>query len=180
MKEISLHILDIVENGIGAGADVIQILLQENRLDNKLLLSISDNGRGIPPEIIHKVTDPFYTSRTTRRVGLGLSLLKAAAERCNGTFLISSTLGKGSETSASFEYNHIDRAPIGDIAGTLGTLMMGNPDIDFVYKHMVNGKEFEMDTRDIKKDLQGIAIADPQVIQHLVKIIRESISELEK
>jgi hypothetical protein len=179
MKEISLHIMDISENGIGAGADTIRIILDENRLDNRLILTIADNGRGIPPEILKKVTDPFYTSRTTRRVGLGLSLLKAAAERCNGTFKVASTLGEGSEVSASFEYGHIDRAPIGDIANTLGILIMGNPDIDFIYKHVINGKEFEVDTREIKTELEGMNIADPHIIQHLMKIIREGISQLD-
>jgi hypothetical protein len=180
MKEIALHIMDISENGIAAGANVIEILLNEKRLENSFILTIKDNGRGIPPEILNRVTDPFYTSRTTRRVGLGLSLLKAAAERCNGKFELSSIPGKGSQVKASFEYNHIDRAPVGDIANTLGIMIMGNPDIDFVYKHIINGEDFEIDTREIKKELEGISISDPEVIQYLMKTIRSAIDQLEK
>jgi len=180
MKEIALHIMDIAENGITAGADTIEILLDEKRLDNHLMLTIKDNGRGIPLEILNRVTDPFYTSRTTRRVGLGLSLLKAAAERCNGKFELSSTPGKGSQVTASFEYNHLDRAPIGDMANTLGIIIMGNPDIDFTYKHIINGKEFEMDTREIREELEGVSISDAGVVQYLMKTIRSAIDQLEK
>lgn len=180
MKEISLHIMDIAENGVGAGANIIQIHIDENRMENRLVISIKDNGKGIPPEIINKVTDPFYTSRTTRRVGLGLSLFKAAAEQCNGKFNITSIPGEGSEVHASFEFDHIDRAPIGDMSNTLGILIMGNPDIDFIYKHVINGKEFEMDTREIKAELDGISIADPQVAQHLSKMIGKAVRQLEK
>lgn len=178
MKEISLHIMDIAENGIAAGANLIDILIDEQRGRNKLIISISDNGRGIPEEIVNKVTDPFFTSRTTRRVGLGLSLLKAAAERCNGYFQLASKPGKGSKTLAVFEYDHIDRAPIGDMANTFGILIMGNQDIDFTYKHIINGEEFEVDTRDIKKELDGMSLADPAVFRPLVKTIRDAITHL--
>lgn len=134
--------MDIAENGISAGASLIRILVNEDRQNNLLTVEIEDNGRGMPAEMLAQVTDPFITSRTTRRVGLGLSLLQAAAQRCDGEFKLESELGKGTRTFASFRYDHIDRAPVGDTAGSLTVLMMGNPNIDFNYTHQVDKKRF--------------------------------------
>lgn len=178
MKEISLHIMDISENGISAGASLIRILIDEDRRKNLLSIEIEDNGRGMSAEMAAKVTDPFVTSRTTRRVGLGLSLLKAAAERCEGEFRLDSEIGKGTRTSASFRYDHIDRAPVGDMAGTLTALMMGNPNIDFVYTHQVDEKDFTLDTAEIRKEMEGFSLTDPAVMIHLTRTIRNAVSEL--
>lgn len=127
MREISLHIIDISENGIAADADLIKIKISESRINNLLEITISDNGTGIATELINRVTDPFFTTRRTRRIGLGLSLLKEAAGRCSGEFIINSREGKGTEVSASFVLDHIDLAPMGDLAGSITCLIMGNP-----------------------------------------------------
>lgn len=179
MRELSLHILDIAENGVTAGADCIQILVEEARADDHLKIVIQDNGSGLPPEKRDKLTDPFVTTRTTRRVGLGLPLLAAAAERCDGDFDVTSEAGKGTRVEATFRYNHIDRAPLGDMASTITTLIMGNSDVDFVYQHIINGREFNLDTREIKTEMEDLSLTDPLVIHQLTKTIRSSLQQLE-
>ena len=180
MRELSLHILDIVENGITAGADCIHIEVNESRTDDKLTIIIRDNGRGISSEKLARITDPFVTSRTTRRVGLGLSLLAAAAERCDGKMAVRAGNAGGTEVTVAFQYSHIDRAPMGDMASTLSTLMMGNPQIDFVYKHAVDNNEFSLDTRELKNDLGVKTLDDPMVIHQLGQQIRKSLARLGK
>jgi len=178
MRELSLHILDIVENGITAGGDCIRIEVDEARKKDQLKIVIRDNGHGMPVEKMKNINDPFITSRTTRRVGLGLSLLAAAAERCDGTLRVDSQPGKGTEVSATFRYNHIDRAPIGDIAATLTTLIIGNPGIDFVYSHWIDGKDFSLDTREIRSEMADLSLSDPVVIYHLTESIRSALKAL--
>lgn len=178
MRQISLHIMDIAENGIVAGADLIILKIIESRAKNLLEVFISDNGRGIAPELIKRVTDPFFTTRTTRRVGLGLSLLKEAAKRCGGEFHIRSEGGKGTEVSASFMLDHIDLAPLGDMGGSFTYLVMGNPGIDFVYSHEIDGKSFEMDTRDLRKELEDVPVNHPKVLKYISDTIKVSLEEL--
>ena len=178
MRELSLHILDIAENGITAGADCIHILVDEARAGDLLTIKIRDNGQGIPVEKIAKLKDPFVTSRTTRRVGLGLSLLAAAAERCEGKFEVETEAGAGTEVVATFRYGHIDRAPVGDMASTITTLIIGNPDIDFVYTHIINGNNFIVDTRELRSELEDLSLSDPAVIYQLTNSIRNSLIQL--
>lgn len=179
MRELSLHILDIAENGITAGADCIHIFITEARSADRLKIVIRDNGRGLPPEKLNKITDPFVTTRTTRRVGLGLPLLAAAARRCDGDLTVDTKPDEGTEITATFKYSHIDRAPMGDIAATITTLIMGNPDIAFVYTHMIDGNDFSLDTREIKKEMPDLSLTDPAVIHHLTNSIRSSLKQLE-
>jgi len=178
VRELSLHILDIAENGITAGADCVHILINEARDEDLLTIVIEDNGRGMPAEKLQKPTDPFITSRTTRRVGLGLSLLAAAADRCAGRLEIESEPGRGTRVEATFRYSHIDRAPVGDMASTITTLIMGNPQVDFVYTHIVGTKDFVLDTRDLKEGTQDQSLTDPVLIFHLSQSIRNSLNEL--
>ena len=179
MRELSLHILDIAENGITAGADCIQILINEARSSDDLLtIVIEDNGSGMPAEKLHMPTDPFITTRTTRRVGLGLSLLAAAADRCEGKLEIETEPGRGTRVQATFRYNHIDRAPVGDMASTITTLIMGNPQVDFVYTHIIDAKDFVLDTRDLKEGKQDQSLTDPMLIFNLTRSIRNSLSLL--
>lgn len=178
MKELSLHILDVAENGVTAGADLIHIRITEARAENRLEIIIKDNGKGIDPEALDKVTDPFVTSRTTRRVGLGLSLFKAAARQCDGDFSITSKPGEGTIVTAVFGYDHIDRAPVGDIAGSVMTLVAGNPDVDFVYDHAINKKSFNFDTREIRMALEGLPLTEPAVIHQLKHAIRDALAEM--
>jgi len=178
MRELSLHILDIAENGITAGANCIHIQVEEARATDLLTLKITDNGQGMPPEKIKNLTDPFVTSRTTRRVGLGLSLLAAAADRCEGRLTVATEPGAGTEVRATFRYNHIDRAPVGDMAATITTLIMGNPQIDFVYTHIIDGEEFTLDTRELKAEMGNLSLTNPVVVHHLTASIRNSLGQL--
>jgi signal transduction histidine kinase len=178
MRELSLHILDVVENGITAGGNCIWIEVEEARQKNQFKIVIRDNGSGMPVEKLENINDPFITSRTTRRVGLGLSLLAAATERCEGTLRVDSEPGKGTAIEATFRFNHIDRAPLGDMAATITTLIMGNPGIDFVYSHRIDGKEFSLDTREIRTEMEDLSLSDPVVIHHLTESIRSALKEL--
>ena len=178
MRELSLHILDVVENGIAAGGNCIWITVEEDDKADQLKITIRDNGRGMPIEKLQRINDPFITSRTTRRVGLGLSLLAAAAERCQGTVRVDTAPGKGTEVEATFRHSHIDRAPLGDMAATITTLIIGNPGIDFVYSHRIHGEEFRLDTREIRTEMEDLSLSDPVVIHHLTESIRSSLKEL--
>ncbi|GAB6096465.1 ATP-binding protein [Desulfatiferula olefinivorans] len=178
MKELSLHIMDLAENGITADARLIRIRVLEDLPANRLEIEIADDGRGIPPDMLADITDPFVTTRTTRRVGLGLSLFKAAAERCGGSFQIESKPGEGTRVRAVFEHDHIDRAPLGDMGGTLISLLAGYPEIDIEYTHLYDGKSFEFDTREIRVELEGVPLSEPAVLQHLRHAIGEQLDLL--
>jgi anti-sigma regulatory factor (Ser/Thr protein kinase) len=178
LRELALHILDIAENGINAGANRIQIAVDESRSRDRLTIIIRDNGHGMPPEKMRHVTDPFVTTRTTRRVGLGLPLFAAAAKRCGGDLQVRSEPGKGTEVTATFRFSHIDRAPLGDMAGTIVTLIVGNPHIDVIYSHSVDGKSFELDTADIRRELGDVGLDDPIVMRTINESIRSSFNQL--
>ncbi len=165
MQDLSLHILDIVENATQAGATLIEIDISEDIGKDTLQICIKDNGHGMDAEMLRRATDPFVTTRTTRRVGMGLPLLKQAAEETGGDLLITSELGKGTRVVATFRKSHIDRRPLGDMGATLTTLIMGNPDLDFRYASNLHEKEVEVDTRSIRKELNGVmTINNPAVI----------------
>jgi anti-sigma regulatory factor (Ser/Thr protein kinase) len=167
MKELSLHLLDIAENSISAGASHVTISINENIGENKLTMSVKDNGKGMTPEMVQRVIDPFTTSRTTRKVGLGIPLLKAAAEMCNGFLTISSQPGNGTELIVQFQHDHIDRMPIGDIAATILHLVVGSPDTHWTFIHQVNENIFEFDDQLLKEELGGIPLSEPVVLSFI-------------
>jgi len=179
LREIALHVLDIAENGVAANADCIHIHVEENRSANILKIVVNDNGKGIAPDKVHRITDPFFTTRTTRRVGLGLSLFETAARQCEGDFTVESEPGKGTRITATFQYNHIDRVPVGDMAATIATLIIGNPKVDFVYHHSIDGRLFALDTREIKQAADGISLSDPVVVFRLTRQVRSALEELD-
>lgn len=178
MRELSLHIMDIVENGVAAGAKGVHISVVEDTNKNLLRISIKDNGRGIPAPLLDKVLDPFYTTRTTRRVGFGLSLFREAARRCDGEFTLQSKEGEGTEVCASFRLDHIDLAPLGDMASSMTSLIMGNPEVDFTYTHERNGRAFQINTRQLREELEDLPITHPEVMKYIGDSIRESLQEL--
>jgi len=170
--------MDLAENGLNAGATLIELSVDEDRRVNCLTITIRDNGRGIPEKLVNDALSPFFTTRTTRRVGLGLSLFREASRRCEGSFELKSEEGKGTEVSASFRLNHIDLAPLGDMGTTLSCLIMGNPGVDFLYRHRVDDRTFQLDTRQVKAELEGVNINEPEVVQYIGALINESLSEL--
>ncbi len=158
MQDLSLHILDIAENSVVAKASRIEIRIMEDKEKDLLSLEVTDNGVGMDDKTLKKALDPFYTSKTIRRFGFGLSLLSEAAKAANGNLSIKSRKGKGTQIKANFQYSHIDRRPLGDIGRTIVTLVMANPEIDFIYQHKRNNSEYVLDTREIKTQLQGTPI----------------------
>ena len=140
MEDLSLHILDIVENSVAAAADRIEILIDEDTRNDRLSLEIRDNGRGMDEATRKKALDPFYTTRTTRRVGLGLPLLAQAAREAGGTFELESEPGRGTLVKAVFQLSHPDRKPLGDIAATLQTILSGRPDLDLHFQYIKDAK----------------------------------------
>ena len=168
MKELSLNILDITENSVKAGANLIFISITEN--DDQLNISIKDNGCGMDKQTVKSVTDPFYTTRSTRRVGLGIPLFKLSAEQTGGSFAIESkhvdeyAEDHGTLVSALFNKKHLDFTPLGDIVSTLQTLIQGHPDIDFVFLHEKNNGRIEIDTREIRSVLEDVPLNSYEVI----------------
>ena len=178
MRDISLHILDIVQNSISAQGTYIEIYIDEDIEGDTLTLAIIDNGVGMDAKRIEEVTDPFYTTRTTRKVGFGLALLKASAQRSGGYMDIESKVGQGTKVKTVFKISHIDRPPLGSLDETLVTLIACNPDIDFFYRHRANKGEFTFDTRDIKKRIEGISIAEPDVLAFIGEYLRDGIQNI--
>jgi len=165
MKDLSLHVLDIVENSLAAKASKVEIRITEDPDKDRMILEIEDNGEGIPTHLLDKVVDPFFTTRSTRKIGLGLSLLRQAAQQCEGDLEIYSGQGKGTLVRAVFRYKHIDRKPLGDMASTLVTLLTGNADRDFKYVHTKRHDSFVVDTAELKNELGDIPINHPKVIR---------------
>lgn len=178
MRELALHILDIAENSVSAKADTIQIEVEEDHTADRLRIQVIDNGSGMSPEMVARVVDPFTTSRTTRKVGLGIPLLKAAAESCEGGLTIKSSLGQGTCVSVAFQHSHIDRMPLGDMASTLITLIVGSPEVHWVYRHTVNGATFIFDDQPVKDTLQDIPLSEPTVLAYLRETLKTGIQSL--
>lgn len=174
MRELSLNILDIVQNSVSAGASLIEVLVKENTNDKTLVIKITDNGKGMTPEQVENAKDPFFTTRTTRKVGMGIPLFKLAAEQTGGSFSITSRLGEGTETEAVFKTDSIDFIPLGDVASTIATVVCMNEDRDFVYTRVTDAKEFVFRSADIKKILDGVSLSTPSVIKWVEEYLKEN------
>jgi anti-sigma regulatory factor (Ser/Thr protein kinase) len=175
MTEISLNILDVAENSVKANASLIKIEVEADYLHNLLTLSIADNGCGMSKEQTEKVTDPFYTTRTTRKVGLGIPFLKGAAEAAEGTFSIESEKGKGTKVVATFKLDSIDRMPLGDICATMHTLITMHEDIDFLFVYGVGDDSFSLDTREFREILGEVSFKEPEVSNYIRDYLKENI-----
>lgn len=173
MRELSLNILDIAQNSISAGASLIEIEVNESSPEGELVITIGDNGCGMDSEKLARVQDPFFTTRTTRKVGMGIPLFKMSAEMTGGSFSITSEIGKGTRTKARYKTDSIDFTPLGDVGSTMVLLITMNTDRDFIYKRAKDGKSFELDTREIKETLGDVAINEPEVVEWLRGYIAE-------
>jgi len=178
MKDIALHILDIAQNSIRARATLVEISIVEDILLDLFSITIKDNGSGISSNILEHVTDPFYTSRTTRKVGLGLSLLKQNAERCEGSFTINSAVNVGTIVVATFKHSHIDRPVLGDIAGVVVILVTSNPEMDFVYSHRYNQQSYVFSIVEVREVLEGVPLSDLSVSRFLKEMIKENLEAI--
>ena len=174
MRELSLNILDIAQNSISAGASLITIEVSENTVEKTLLIGIYDNGCGMSEEQVKSVIDPFFTTRTTRKVGMGIPLFKMAAEQTGGSLEIKSELGVGTEIRASFKTDSVDFTPLGDVASTIQMLITMNTDRDFVYNLKVNENEFVCDTRELKAILGDVPLDTYEVSQWILEFIKEN------
>lgn len=180
MQEISLNILDIAQNSIKAGAALVSITVDASQADNRLVVCVEDNGCGMTPEQLQMVTNPFYTTRTTRKVGLGVPFFKMAAEMTGGSFRISSEQGKGTVLKAVFVYDSIDRMPLGNMTETLIALIQCNPEIDFIYRRGQDGTDYVMDTREFRQVLEGVPLSEPAVLQFIKEYITEHDEMIQK
>lgn len=175
MPELSLNILDVAQNSVTAGASLIQISILGDTASDRLTIRIEDNGCGMTPEQVQNVTDPFFTSRKTRRVGLGIPFFKMAAELTGGSFHIESQIGAGTVTTAVFGLSSIDRMPLGNMADTMSVLIGPNPDIDFILTMEQDGRSFIMDTRTFREILgPEIPLSEPQVLNYIESYITEN------
>jgi anti-sigma regulatory factor (Ser/Thr protein kinase) len=178
MKDLALHILDILQNSISAGAKLVKFQIDEAPEKNEYRIRFIDNGKGMDEEMAKQVTDPFFTTRTTRKVGLGLPLLKQNAERTGGSMTIQSQPGKGTQVDVMFSFQNIDRLPTGDIPGTLALTVSSYPAIDFIYTHTTPYGNFVFDTTEIKETLGDLPINNPKVIAFMKDLIRENLEEI--
>jgi hypothetical protein len=177
MNEISLNILDVAENSVTADASLCEIDVSADSTEDTLTVVIKDNGKGMSEEVVKKVSDPFYTTRTTRKVGMGTSLFKMAAECTGGRFEICSALGNGTTVTAVFGLSHIDRMPLGDITATIHTLVTMHTGLDWVYRFSYDALSFELDTREIKAVMEGVPMNDPDVSGFVKEMLTENHTE---
>ncbi len=179
MLEISLHLLDLIENGLMAGADLIEVAIREDPILDQMRLRVQDNGHGMAPSEAARALDPFYTTRTTRQVGLGLSLMQANARSWGGDLHLVSRQGEGTQVDTWFQRSHIDRPPLGDWPQTLAGLIMSRPGVNFVYSHQVGPGEFELDTRELRVELGEVPLTDPAVISFIRDEIAKALARLQ-
>lgn len=178
MKELSLHVYDLMENSTAANSSEVSLTIRDSLNDNVFHFTIQDNGKGMSPEFMARVTDPYTTSRTTRKVGLGLPLIKMNTENCNGGMKLESEVGKGTTLTFWFEHNHWDRPPMGDLAGTLVMLFSAHEDIHFVFRYVTDQDEFVLDTNEVKEALDGMSINNLEIINMLKEMISENLKEI--
>ncbi len=175
MEEISSHIMDLVTNSISANAKNIEVSVIEDRAAGILEIRVKDDGKGMDKESAKKIQDPFFSTKTGRKVGLGVPLLKGTAETTDGAFSLTSEPGKGTEVTASFRLTHPDVPVLGNLKDTVLVLIVGNPEVDFVFTYKKDGKMFLFDTKEAKKLLEGVPVNHPEVIRFLTKYLDENM-----
>jgi hypothetical protein len=178
MNDLSLHIIDIVQNSLSAEATLVSITVKELELLNLMEIEIADNGKGMTAKQLESLDDPFFTSRTTRRVGMGIPLFRDSAKQSGGDVVVSSEPGKGTTVRATFQLDHIDRPPLGDVANTVILMVSANPEKDFRFSYVYNDKSYEFDTIEVKEVLEGLPLNDPSVIRMLTDMVRANIEDI--
>jgi len=178
MNDLSLHIIDIIQNSLSAGASLIKLTVGEKSSENLLFIEIEDNGKGMTPEQVNSLDDPFFTSRTTRRVGMGIPLFRDSARQSGGSLVVTSQPGKGTKVIATFELNNIDCPPLGDIANSLILMVSANPNVNFFFRYIFEENVYVFDTIEIKEILDGLPINDPSVIRMLTSMVDANIQDM--
>jgi Signal transduction histidine kinase len=177
MTELSLNVLDVANNSIRAGADLIEISVHIQREEDIMSITIADNGCGMTKEQLQMVEDPFFTTRTTRKIGLGVPFFKMAAQNTGGSFEIKSEVGIGTTVNAVFKLSHIDRMPLGDMNSTIHTLITLNTQIDFVYTYWFDDNQFTLDTREFREILNDVPLNSPDVSDYIKEYLNENQRE---
>lgn len=178
MKNLAYHILDIVHNALQAEADLVKVIVDEQDQEQIISISIEDNGKGMDREQMLRATDPYYTSRKTRHVGMGLPLLKQNAEQTGGNFHIDSKPGEGTRVHALFRKNHLDCPSKGDLVGIIHQLIIGNAASDFYISYTRNDQRFDLDTRELKEILEGVPLYQKEISSYIQELIRENLKEI--
>ena len=184
MRELSLHLLDICENSVKAGASLVEIGVRASPEEDRLTLTVTDDGCGMSKEFLARVTDPFTTTRTTRKVGMGIPLFQMAAETAGGSFEIQSEVGRGTRVRAAFQLSHIDRAPLGNLPDTLCALLSDSTtnagkQVDFLLDYAVGDRSFRFDTRELRAELgEGIPLDEPEILNFVRNLLEENIIEI--
>lgn len=173
-----MHIMDILQNSTRAKANNITLEVLENHDADTLTLIFKDDGCGMSAETVEKVTNPFFTTRTTRKVGLGVPLFKLSAEQTGGSFEIRSKVGEGTVTTASYVKSSVDMTPLGDINSTVKILIQCNPDIDFVFFHSTDTGSFTLDTRELREVLEGVSLDTPSVLEWIGDFLEENTQNI--
>jgi len=178
VKELSYHILDIANNSVRGKAKELEVKIIEDDQSNLFSIEINDNGIGIPPDILSSIKDPFTTSRTMRKVGLGIPFLNDTCISCDGELSIKSIVGSGTWVKATMNYNHIDRPPLGNITSTMTTLITSEEQINIIYKHIINNNMFEVSTNQLKSILGDVPLSQVEVVLWLKGYIKENVEGL--
>lgn len=179
MKTLSDHVLDIVQNSIRANATLIEIIVEENKKNDICILRITDNGCGMDAETLEQATNPFFTTRKTRKVGMGLSLLKQNAEMANGKLNIRSEPEKGTVVEAYFQLSHIDKPELGDIWNTFYLTILSNTKTEFIYEHVTEKGCFRISSADIQKNIEGVSMNQPEIREAITCLIKNNINEIQ-
>lgn len=179
MRDLSLHILDLVQNSVKAGASLVRVRIRDSAKEDVIAVEISDDGCGMDEELLLRVTSPFTTTRTTRKVGLGIPLFMANAQGSGGAFSIDSKPGEGTCVRGTFRRSHIDRPPMGDIQGTMLTLVLGTPKYpDYILRYETDDTSFTFDTREIRRALDGVPLDLPDVVSWMRDYLREGFDQI--
>ncbi|MBP5536462.1 MAG: sensor histidine kinase [Bacteroidales bacterium] len=178
MKELSMHVYDLMENSTAANSTEVKLTIRDSAKDNVYDFTIEDNGKGMTPEFLAKVTDPYTTSRTTRKVGLGLPLIKMNSEHCGGGMTLESTVGVGTKLHFWFQLDHWDRPPMGDLSGTIVMLSAAHEDIRIIYRHITDDGEYVFDTDEIHEALDGMSMNDVSVMNYLKEMVQENLEAI--
>lgn len=178
MRELSLNVMDVAQNSVRAEASLVTITVTESDQDDRLTIAIKDDGCGMTQEQVQQVIDPFFTTRTTRKVGLGVPLFKLSAEQTGGSFDIQSEKGVGTVTTASYVKSHVDMTPLGDINDTVRILIQCNPDIDFVFIRSTDHGSFTLDTRELREVLGDVSLDTPDVLEWIKEFLEENTQNI--
>ena len=178
MRELSLNVMDVAQNSVRAEADLVRITVEESDKEDRLTIVIADNGCGMTEDQVSQVIDPFFTTRTTRKVGLGVPLFKLSAEQTGGSFDIQSKVNVGTTTTASYVKSHVDMTPLGDINSTVKILIQCNPQIDFVFTHSTDEGSFTLDTRELREVLGDVSLDNPDVLEWIGQYLEENTQNI--